>query len=148
MARSMAFFSSRTLPGQSWFSSRRRVSSVMPRMAFFLVFFTLSSIGLPGLNGFVAEFLVLLGTLTSNADGTGPLGIIYAAFAALGIILGAIYMLYLCQRVLFGPLVATPSLAIMGTATLIVQLERHRPFVDAALEPRASVGGLLIPIPA
>lgn len=76
----------------------------MPRMAFFLVFFTLSSIGLPGLNGFVAEFLVLLGTLTSNADGAGPLGIVHAVFAATGIILGAIYMLYLCQRVLFGPL--------------------------------------------
>ncbi len=76
----------------------------MPWMAFFLIFFTLSSIGLPGLNGFVGEFLVLLGTLTSNADGAGPLGIIHAAFAALGIILGAMYMLYLCQRVLFGPL--------------------------------------------
>jgi NADH-quinone oxidoreductase subunit M len=76
----------------------------MPRMAFFLVFFTLSSIGLPGLNGFVAEFLVLLGALTSNADGAGPLGIVHAVFAATGIILGAIYMLYLCQRVLFGPL--------------------------------------------
>ena len=37
----------------------------MPWLAFFLVFFTLSSIGLPGLNGFVSEFLVLLGTATS-----------------------------------------------------------------------------------
>ncbi|MGQ9649712.1 MAG: complex I subunit 4 family protein [Phycisphaerae bacterium] len=81
----------------------------MPWMTFFLVFFTLSSIGLPGLNGFVAEFLVLLGTLTSNADGAGPLGIMHAAFAASGIILGAIYMLYLCRRVLFGPLREPPG---------------------------------------
>jgi hypothetical protein len=81
----------------------------MPWMAFFLVFFTLSSIGLPGLNGFVAEFLVLLGTLTSDANGVGPLGIIYAAFAFSGIVLSAVYMLYLCKRVLFGPLREPPG---------------------------------------
>ena len=75
----------------------------MPIMAFFLIVFTLSSIGLPGLNGFVAEFLVLVGTFASDQDG-GPLGWQYAAFAALGIILSAVYMLWMCQRVLFGPL--------------------------------------------
>ena len=80
----------------------------MPWMAFFLVFFTLSSIGLPGLNGFVGEFLVLLGTATSNTETDsltrGPLGYAYAIPAAVGIILGAVYMLWMCQRVLFGPL--------------------------------------------
>jgi NADH-quinone oxidoreductase subunit M len=76
----------------------------MPVMAFFLIVFTLSSIGLPGLNGFVSEFLVLLGTFTSAKDG-GPLGWQYAVFAALGIILSAVYMLWMCQRVLFGPVV-------------------------------------------
>lgn len=80
----------------------------MPWMAFFLVFFTLSSIGLPGLNGFVGEFLVLLGTATSNTEtdslAAGPLGYGYAIPAAVGIILGAVYMLWMCQRVLFGPL--------------------------------------------
>jgi len=83
----------------------------MPWLAFFLVFFTLSSIGLPGLNGFVSEFLVLLGTAYSDAPklspddlGTGPLGFAYAVPAAVGIILGAVYMLWMCQRVLFGPL--------------------------------------------
>lgn len=84
----------------------------MPWLAFFLVFFTLSSIGLPGLNGFVGEFLVLLGTATSplTRDGRapGPLGIGYAVPAALGIILGAVYMLWMCQRVLFGPLKEPP----------------------------------------
>lgn len=79
----------------------------MPIMAFFLIFFTLSSIGLPGLNGFLGEFLVLLGTFTSGQAVPGspaaPLGIGYAVLAATGIVLGAIYMLHLCRAVLFGP---------------------------------------------
>ncbi|MBK8271004.1 MAG: NADH-quinone oxidoreductase subunit M [Planctomycetes bacterium] len=79
----------------------------MPILAFFLIFFTMSSIGLPGLNGFVSEFLVLLGTFTSDdpkPDGAGPLGVWYAVFAASGILLGAIYMLHMARGVLFGPL--------------------------------------------
>jgi NADH-quinone oxidoreductase subunit M len=79
----------------------------MPWLAFYLVFFTLSSIGLPGLNGFIGEFLVLIGTFSSQSslDGfhVGPLGKPYAVLAATGIVLGAVYMLYMCQRVLFGP---------------------------------------------
>ena len=85
----------------------------MPWLAFFLVFFTLSSIGLPGLNGFVGEFLVLLGTAQSASlyDGVpaGPLGYAWVVPAALGIILGAVYMLWMCQRVLFGPLTEPPN---------------------------------------
>ena len=84
----------------------------MPWMAFFLIVFTLSSIGLPGLNGFVSEFLVLLGTATSNTmrDGLapGPLHYGYVIPAATGIILGAVYMLWMCQRLLFGPLTEPP----------------------------------------
>ncbi len=80
----------------------------MPIMAFFLIFFTLSSIGLPGLNGFIGEFLVLLGTFISHArqrgSPAGPLGPAFAVAAATGIVLGAVYMLHLCRRVLFGPL--------------------------------------------
>lgn len=89
----------------------------MPWMAFFLVFFSLSSIGLPGLNGFVSEFLVLAGTFTSQAAwrglAPGPLGVSFAVFAATGVILSAVYMLWMCQRVLFGPLLEpadTPDL--------------------------------------
>ncbi len=85
----------------------------MPWMAFFLVFFTLSSIGLPGLNGFVGEILVLLGTATSGSTADtyppGPLGFGYAVPAALGIILGAVYMLTMCRRILFGPLREPPN---------------------------------------
>ncbi|MEE8169195.1 MAG: NADH-quinone oxidoreductase subunit M, partial [Phycisphaerae bacterium] len=79
----------------------------MPRMAFFLIVFSLSSLGLPGLNGFVSEFLVLLGTFTSGQAGAvtppGPLGITHATFAALGIVLSAAYLLHMCRCLLFGP---------------------------------------------
>ena len=66
----------------------------MPRYATFLVIFALSSLGLPGTNSFVGEFLVLVGTfLWSKAA---------AALACLGIILAAAYLLYMVQRVVFG----------------------------------------------
>ncbi|HEY6211273.1 MAG TPA: NADH-quinone oxidoreductase subunit M [Vicinamibacterales bacterium] len=64
--------------------------------AFFIV--TLSSIGLPGLNGFVGEFLILLGSFRSDA-----LGPKMTAFAATGVILSATYMLWMFQRVNYGP---------------------------------------------
>src|SRR5262249_35776610 len=54
------------------------------------------SIGLPGLNGFVGEFLILLGTWTSAHRG-------WAIAAATGVILSAIYMLTLVQRVFWNP---------------------------------------------
>ena len=61
--------------------------------AFMLV--TLSSIGLPGLNGFVGEFLILVGTFRVN--------VLYAVLGTAGIILAAVYMLWMFQRVMFGP---------------------------------------------
>ncbi len=63
--------------------------------ALFLVVM-LSSVGLPGLNGFVGEFLILLG-----AFGRYPVA---AAVATTGVILGAVYLLWMYQRVVFGPL--------------------------------------------
>jgi NADH-quinone oxidoreductase subunit M len=69
---------------------------------------TLASIGLPGTNGFVGEFLVLLGTFNSDAlpaiFGSEYAGMVLAAIAGLGVILGAVYMLWMVQRVFFGPL--------------------------------------------
>lgn len=99
----------------------------MPIMAFFLVFFTMSSIGLPGLNGFVSEFLVLLGTFISGRtdDGVaGPLGIAFAVPAATGILFGAIYMLYMARRVLFGP-VKEPGHGFDGSTGLTQDLTRR-----------------------
>jgi NADH-quinone oxidoreductase subunit M len=55
----------------------------------------LSSIGLPGLNGFVGEFLILLGAFKAQPA--------FAAVATTGVILGAVYMLWMFQRVMFGP---------------------------------------------
>jgi NADH-quinone oxidoreductase subunit M len=72
------------------------LARTMPRFAFCLVFATLSSIGLPGLNGFVGEFLILLGTWREH-----PLA---AGLAAGGVLLGAIYMLGLVKALLFGPI--------------------------------------------
>ena len=85
------------------------VAVKMPIFAFFLVFFTMASVGLPGLNGFVSEFMCLLGAFQSGADGPGAvafgaLGPWFAAAAATGMIIAAMYLLYMVGRVLFGPL--------------------------------------------
>ncbi len=64
---------------------------------------TLSSMGLPGLNGFVGEFTILLGAWGAG-DAGGPLGShYYAGFAALGVILAAVYMLFMFQKLFLGP---------------------------------------------
>jgi NADH-quinone oxidoreductase subunit M len=82
--------------------------SVMPVFGAIFLVITLASIGVPGLSGFVGEFLVLLGTFTAY-DTWGSMPIFshpkpLAAVAALGVILGAVYMLYLFQKVMLGPL--------------------------------------------
>ncbi len=70
------------------------LSKVMPVYATFFMIFMLSSIGLPGLNGFVGEFLILLGLMGHS--------IFWTVLAATGVILGAAYMLWLYQRMMFG----------------------------------------------
>jgi NADH-quinone oxidoreductase subunit M len=67
----------------------------LPVFAAIFLVVALSSIGLPGTNGFVGEFLVLLGAFRTQAW--------WAAIAALGVILSAVYMLWMFQRVMFGP---------------------------------------------
>ena len=62
---------------------------------------TLSSMGLPGLNGFAGEFPILLGAFGSEAIGSPW----YAGLAALGVILAAVYLLYMFQKLFLGPLV-------------------------------------------
>lgn len=73
----------------------------MPIMSFFFVLFVMSSIGLPGTNGFVSEFLSILAAFRSEY-----LGPVFAALAATGVVLGAVYMLHLTARIIFGPLKA------------------------------------------
>jgi len=68
---------------------------------------TLSSMGLPGLNGFVGEFTILLG-----AFGSSVLGLTYTLFATLGVILAAIYMLQMFQKVYLGELDKPENIAL------------------------------------
>ena len=70
------------------------LAAVMPGYAAVFMIMAMASIGLPGLNGFVGEFLILVGTWSVNW--------VWVAVAATGIILGAAYMLWLYQRVMFG----------------------------------------------
>jgi NADH-quinone oxidoreductase subunit M len=72
------------------------LATVMPVFTGIFLLVTLGSIGLPGLNGFVGEFLILAG-----AWQTYPSAVV---LAGLGIILGAVYMLWMVQRVFWGPL--------------------------------------------
>jgi NADH-quinone oxidoreductase subunit M len=74
------------------------IAKVMPVYSAFFLIITFASIAVPGTNGFVSEFLVLLGTFKS----TLPLG--FGIAAATAVILGASYMLWMVQRVFFGPL--------------------------------------------
>jgi len=77
------------------------ITSIMPVFAVFFMIATFASIGLPGLNGFVGEFLILMGAFTSEAIGN----IWFTIVATTGVILAAIYMLWMFQRVMFGPVI-------------------------------------------
>jgi NADH-quinone oxidoreductase subunit M len=72
------------------------IAKQMPLFFFFFLIVLLSSIGLPLLNGFVGEFLILLGAFQAKAW--------IAIVAATGVVWGAVYMLWMFQRVMFGPL--------------------------------------------
>jgi NADH-quinone oxidoreductase subunit M len=102
------------------------LAAKMPVWSTFMVFFVMASVGLPGLNGFVSEFMCLLGTFQASSawgssglwqtagglDGgqvpgatPGELGPWYAAIAGLGMIVAAMYLLYMTGKVVWGPLV-------------------------------------------
>lgn len=121
----------------------------LPYFSFAFIVVTLSSIGLPGLNGFVGEFLVLLGAFGENRwAGT---------LATSGVVLGAIYMLWLVRRFLFGPLtnpenanlsdlsprewlVLAPLLVMIVVMGVMPRpfLSRMEPSLEAALAPLES----------
>jgi NADH-quinone oxidoreductase subunit M len=71
------------------------LKNVAPRLVAVFLLVTLSSIGLPGLNGFVGEFMILLGAFRWDPR--------FATIAATGVILSAAYMLWMFQRVNYGP---------------------------------------------
>jgi len=73
---------------------------VMPIYAGLTLIVVLSSMGLPGLNGFVGEFTILIGSFGSEAIGS----VWFTIFAVIGVILAAVYMLYMFQKLFLGPL--------------------------------------------
>ncbi len=116
----------------------------LPVYASIFLVVTLSSIGLPGTNGFVGEFLVLLGAFRAHPA--------WGAIAASGVILSAVYMLWMFQRVMFGPvthpenekladlslrerLVFAPILILIFWMGVMPQpfLDRMQPSLDATL---------------
>ena len=99
-----------------------------PAIAAVFLVITLSSIGLPGTNGFVGEFLILIGTWSGQLPGARWM----AALAATGVILGAVYMLWMYQRVMLGP----------------VRRESVRKLPDLSLREWATFAPLLIAIVA
>ncbi|HPI38636.1 MAG TPA: NADH-quinone oxidoreductase subunit M [Ignavibacteriaceae bacterium] len=76
------------------------IAKVVPVFATALLFTSLSSIGLPGLNGFVGEFLILIGSFKSPVLNNWW----YTVFATSGVIFAAVYLLWMYQRVCFGEL--------------------------------------------
>jgi NADH-quinone oxidoreductase subunit M len=88
----------------------------MPNFAAIYLIVSLSSLGMPLLNGFIGEFTILQGTFVVNKA--------WAAWASLGIVLGAAYLLWLYQRTMFGPIThdinkALPDLNLREYAVLL-----------------------------
>jgi len=125
----------------------------MPIFAAVFMFVTLASIGLPGLCGFTGEFMILFGSFTS---GLLPHARLLTVLAATGVVLGAIYMLWMYQRVFLGRLVhdANRELSDLSLREAVVLIpimffivllgvrpgplvDRMRPSVERLLEPLA-----------
>jgi NADH:ubiquinone oxidoreductase subunit 5 (subunit L)/multisubunit Na+/H+ antiporter MnhA subunit len=77
------------------------LKTVAPRLVAAFLLITLASVALPGMNGFVGEFLILIGAFGSSALAGART---FTAVAATGVILSAVYMLWMFQRVNYGPL--------------------------------------------
>ena len=81
------------------------VVNTMPVFAFFLVFFAMANVGLPGTSGFVGEFLVILGSFRVNGW--------YAAVAGLTLVLGAAYTLWMIKKVVYGEITSDKVKALV-----------------------------------
>ncbi|MGC1414871.1 MAG: NADH-quinone oxidoreductase subunit M [Candidatus Acidiferrum sp.] len=98
------------------------LATPMPRFAAFFLFVALSSLGLPMLNGFVGEFLILLGTYQAHWG--------WAAWAALGVILSACYLLWSYQRVFYGD----------------VTVEKNKTLTDVSMRERVILATMAVVI--
>jgi len=86
---------------------------VMPILGTLTMIVMLSSVGLPGLNGFVGEFTILMGAYTSKAIGYG----LVAITAALGVILAAVYLLHMYQKVFLGQVTREENRSLLDLST-------------------------------
>ncbi len=80
------------------------LAKVMPVYTVLFIVVTMSSIGVPGTNGFVGEFMVIMGTFLSGPGDLGAFAHLQGVLASTGVILAAVYMLGMVQKVFFGPL--------------------------------------------
>jgi NADH-quinone oxidoreductase subunit M len=99
-------------------------------MATVFLITTLASIGLPTLNNFVGEFLVLQGAAIANFQ--------WAVFAAVGVILSACYMLWMYQRTFFGRAPGMPETGGHGHGHNVAHSDAHDPDTVAQADPHAS----------
>lgn len=98
------------------------IVKVMPLFALFFMIFTMASVGLPGTSGFVGEFLVIIGTYKVSP--------VFTTLAALGMVLGAAYGLWLYRKIVFGKItnlelkslldLEKREIAILGTLAAVV----------------------------
>jgi NADH-quinone oxidoreductase subunit M len=85
------------------FADMGGLKAQMPIFAALFLIVMLSSVGLPGLNGFVGEFLALMGAFEAGVAGLNGLNLWYPAIAGVGVILAAVYLLWMFQKVFYGP---------------------------------------------
>ncbi|WP_434387071.1 complex I subunit 4 family protein [Melittangium boletus] len=112
------------------------IAKVVPVYTTAFLLLTFSSLAVPGTNGFVGEFLILLGTFKSG------LGVAFGVLGTVGVILGAVYLLWMVQKVFFGPLThrdnqaltdlnAREFVTVLPFLVLVVVMGlRPQPFLD------------------
>lgn len=92
------------------FADMGGLKTQMPIFAALFLIVMLSSVGLPGLNGFVGEFLAMLGAFQTAYAGTFGLSWVIPVIGGLGVILSAVYLLWMFQKVFYGP-VTNPAIS-------------------------------------
>src|SRR5438067_1858757 len=127
------------------------LANMWPLFTSFFGIFMLASLGLPGLNGFIGEFLVILGTF--RFPGVPVNGLVWGPLAAIGVILAAVYLLWMFQRVMYGPVReayrALPDLSPLEVACAVPLLVLtvllgvlRQPFIAIIAPPVDQVGRL------
>ena len=93
------------------------IKKVMPKLTAAFLLITLASVGLPGMNGFIGEFLIMLGAFKWDPR--------FVVGAGLGVILSAVYMLWMFQRVFYGPVTNEKNKNLPGP--VVPRVGDHRP---------------------